>query len=281
VDTLSVTGIEQVRLQFRTAGALIQFNSLDQKLDHVQLDGKPVQSVDSDDAKQLSTVRLKSPAPAGVHVLRFAFTGKLQTGPRGLFVQKYTRSDGSEGVMLSTQMESTDARRMFPCWDEPAFRAAFRLEVSVPAAWASVSNMPIERRVVRGDAAIVRFRETPKMPSYLIEFTAGELREINAKSGSTSIGVCPCPSSTRSPCRAGSPVRWRISRWCPWPRTAMRRACARSRCAKRVSYWAAATRPHRIGVFPCESGPAPIPPPQACCSRQTARRRPQDVATRL
>jgi len=189
VDTLSVTGIEQVRLQFRTAGALIRFNSLDQKLDHVQLDGKPVQSVDSDDAKQLSTVRLKSPAPAGVHVLRFAFTGKLQTGPRGLFVQKYTRGDGSEGVMLSTQMESTDARRMFPCWDEPAFRAAFRLEVSVPAAWASVSNMPIERRVVRVDAAIVRFRETPKMPSYLIEFTAGELREINAKSGSTSIGV--------------------------------------------------------------------------------------------
>ncbi len=189
VAALTLTGSETVRLQFRSAAASIQFNSLDQRLDHVTLDGKPVLSVDSDDAKQLTTVRLKRAASSGEHVLRFSFTGKLQTGPRGLFAQKYRRGDGSEGVMLSTQMEATDARRMFPCWDEPAFRAKFRLEVTVPAEWASVSNMPIERRVVHGNLATVRFGETPKMPSYLVEFTAGDLREINGRSGATDIGV--------------------------------------------------------------------------------------------
>jgi aminopeptidase N len=91
--------------------------------------------------------------------------------------------------MLSTQMEATDARRMFPCWDEPAFRATFRLEVNVPAAWASVSNMPIEQRVVHGEVATVRFGETPRMPSYLIELTAGDLREVTGKSGATDMAV--------------------------------------------------------------------------------------------
>jgi len=189
VESLSLAGTEKVRLRFRSAAAAIQFNSLDQKLASVTLDGKPVQSVDSDDAKQLTTVRLERPAAAGEHVLRFSFTGKLQTGPRGLFVQKYALKDGGEGVMLSTQMEATDARRMFPCWDEPAFRAVFRLEVTLPAAWASVSNMPIVRRAVRGNAATVRFGATPKMPSYLIELTAGDIREIDAESGATRVGV--------------------------------------------------------------------------------------------
>jgi len=189
VDTLSLTGTESIQLQFKTAGASIQFNSLNERLDHVLLDGFPVKSVDSSDVKQLTTITLMNPASVGVHVLSFTFTGKIETAPHGLFAQKYTRQDGSQGVLLSTQMEATDARRMFPCWDEPAFRASFRLNVSIPKAWASTSNMPIAKRVVHGKLASVSFGETPKMPSYLIEFTAGDIRAISAKNGSTSFGV--------------------------------------------------------------------------------------------
>jgi aminopeptidase N len=188
-DTLSLTGTESIRLQFRSAAASIQFNSLNERLDHVLLDGNPVKSVDSSDAKQLTTLTLRNPAAAGVHVLSFAFTGKVETAPHGLFAQKYTRDDGSQGVLLSTQLEATDARRMFPCWDEPSFRASFTLTVSIPKAWAGISNMPIAKRQVHGDLASVSFGETPKMPSYLIEFTAGDIREISAKSGNTDFGV--------------------------------------------------------------------------------------------
>jgi aminopeptidase N len=78
---------------------------------------------------------------------------------------------------------------MFPCWDEPAFRASVSLQVSIPADWASISNMPIAQRRVRGARATVSFRQTPKMPSYLIEFTAGDIREVSASSGATRFGV--------------------------------------------------------------------------------------------
>ena len=91
--------------------------------------------------------------------------------------------------MLSTEMEATDARRMLPCWDEPAFRATFKLTVTVPAAWTALSNMPVERRVVNGKLATTGFARSPKMPSYLFEFSAGDLAQLKATADGTHLGV--------------------------------------------------------------------------------------------
>ena len=135
------------------------------------LDGKPVKSVVSSDEQQLTTVTLAKPV-TGLHTLSFSYSGKIETRPQGLFAQKYTKPGGGQAVMLSTQMEATDARRMFPCWDEPAFRAYFHLTVTVPKSWATVGNMPIATRTVHGESATVSFQRSPKMPSYLVEFTA-------------------------------------------------------------------------------------------------------------
>jgi aminopeptidase N len=187
-DALRFTGTESVRLQFRTATATVQFNSLNETLSHVLFDGKPVKSVISSNEQQLTTVTLTTPA-AGLHTLSFSYAGKIETQPQGLFAQKYTKPGGGRAVMLSTQMEATDARRMFPCWDEPAFRATFHLTVTVPKSWATVGNMPIAHRVEHGQSATVSFQRSPKMPSYLVEFTAGDLREVSAERGGTRFGV--------------------------------------------------------------------------------------------
>jgi aminopeptidase N len=178
--TLTLAGHELVLLQFRSATATVQFNSLNETLRDVRLDGKAVKSVVSDDAKQLTTVTLTAPAPVGQHKLTFAYTAKIEEQPQGLFAQSYRGHNGAQGLLLSTQMEATDARRMFPCWDEPAFRATFELRATMPAAWQSVSNMPIAGRVVHGNLATTTFARSPKMPSYLIEFTAGDLAQISA-----------------------------------------------------------------------------------------------------
>jgi aminopeptidase N len=187
VDALTLTGTESVQLQFRAATATVQFNSLNETLSDVLLDGKPVKSVTSNDAKQLTTVMLMQPV-SGPHTLSFKYSGKIETQPQGLFAQKY-KQNGAQAVMLSTQFEATDARRMFPCWDEPAFRATFQLTVTVPASWATVGNMPIAGRTVHGPLATVSFQRSPKMPSYLVEFTAGDLREVSAARGGTQFGV--------------------------------------------------------------------------------------------
>src|SRR6202008_3925011 len=101
-------------------------------------------------------------------------SGRIETAAKGLFAQPYLKPDGSKGLLLSTQFEATDARRMFPCWDEPVFRSTFQLTVTVPADWTTLSNMPIATRVEQGALATTTFQRTPKMPSYLLEFSAGD-----------------------------------------------------------------------------------------------------------
>lgn len=185
----TLAGHETVLLDFKAATATIQFNTLNQKLSNVLFDGKPVKAVESSDDQQLTTIALHAPASRGHHTLTFDYTGEIQTRPVGLFAQQYKTPDGADGELLSTMFEATDARRMFPCWDEPAFRAVFKLTVTVPASWAVYSNMPQASRTVNGDLATTSFAPTPKMPTYLVEFTGGNLGQISADHNGTHFNV--------------------------------------------------------------------------------------------
>ncbi|MDE2081202.1 MAG: M1 family metallopeptidase [Burkholderiales bacterium] len=185
----TLTGTERITLDFRAATATIVFNTLNQRLSQVRLDGRAVQRVVTSDEQQLTTVTLPRPAAPGRHVLSFSYQGKIESGPVGLFAQPFVKADGTHDLMLSTQFEATDARRMFPCWDEPAFRATFQLSATVPADWDTVSNMPVATRQVQGPLATTTFQRTPRMPSYLVEFSAGKLGSISATSGGVKFSI--------------------------------------------------------------------------------------------
>ena len=189
VAALTIAGTESISLRVRSATATITFNSLNETLRDVRVDGRLVASVASDNERQLTTLTLSKAIRPGKHRLTFSYDGRIETQPRGLFRQSYARPGGGTGLLLSTKMESTDARRMFPCWDEPAFRATFQLAVTVPTQWATVGNMPVDKRVVIGDRAITTFRRSPSMPSYLVEFTAGDLAALSAEIDGTQLNV--------------------------------------------------------------------------------------------
>ena len=189
IEAKTFTGTESVMLRVRTATQTIVFNSLNEKLTGVLVDGKPVTRVDSDDERQLTTLTLAHTVKPGAHTLVFSYSGRLETQPHGLFVQPFVKADGSHDLLLSTKMESTDARRMFPCWDEPAFRATFQLTVTVASGWATVSNMPVMKRSVSPQRATVTFQRSPKMPSYLVEFTGGNLAALSARAGATELAI--------------------------------------------------------------------------------------------
>jgi aminopeptidase N len=185
----TLRGTEAVDLRVDEASDSIQFNALNMRFSEVKLDGKPVKNVSVDKKRQIVTVTLTSKAKPGRHVLSLAYDAQIESGPRGLFAQPFQKPDGSRDILLSTQFEATDARRMFPCWDEPAFRARFALTVTIPAKWAAISNMPVERRIVHGDLATTTFKRSPPMASYLVEFTGGDMAKIGTRAGSTDINV--------------------------------------------------------------------------------------------
>jgi aminopeptidase N len=140
LDHNRTRGHETVQLDFRQQVESLRFNTLGERLDHVRLDGRSVARVDTDDAAQLTTVSLGKMVKPGRHVLTLDYSGTIETRPFGLYLQQYRRPDGTTERMLSSKFEATDARRMFPCWDEPAFRATLKLTMTIPANWSAVAS---------------------------------------------------------------------------------------------------------------------------------------------
>ena len=146
-------------------------------------------------------VRLKFPKalPRGTATLSLKFTGLLNDKLCGFYRSKYVMADGKTGIMAATQFEATDARRAFPCWDEPEAKATFSLSLAVPDGWAAVSNTPIvEDTKLAGGGRLVRFAETPRMSTYVLAFVLGPLQCLEKKSRSgTRIGVWALPDRSR------------------------------------------------------------------------------------
>jgi len=131
-----------------------------------------------DAAEQTATFHLKEILPPTRYIIRLSFTGKLTEAPEGLYISRFQK-DGKDRRALATQFEATDARRMFPCWDEPVFKATFSLAVTVPSRFQVVSNMPAsEPKEVIGGLVNYHFAETPKMSTYLLALCIGDFEKL-------------------------------------------------------------------------------------------------------
>ena len=86
------------------------------------------------------TLRLGSPLDPGACVLHTEFTGLLNDKLHGFYRSTFTDDQGTEQVIATTQFEATDARRAFPCWDEPEHKAVFAITLVVDPGLAAVSN---------------------------------------------------------------------------------------------------------------------------------------------
>jgi aminopeptidase N len=190
IDKRMFAGTETIKLNAREAVKQIVFNAADIKIGKAVLDGKaiPASAIKLDEKEQ--TVTIATQVAAGNHQLDLEFTGKINQAGIGLYFAPYQeQGTGAKKIMLGTQFEATDARRMFPCWDEPSFRARFQLTAVVPENFVAVSNMPIEHETKIAEGKEIRFGTTPPMASYLNVFCAGELDAISTKKGDVTHGV--------------------------------------------------------------------------------------------
>ena len=124
------------------------------------------------------------PIEPGEHRLEIAYIGKVQRSGEALY-RADAAGGGQSAPMLATQLESVFARKVFPAFDEPAFRAVFDIAVRAPKGYTVVSNMPLASRSEEANDELHRFQPTPSMPTYLVSVAVGRFDEL----GGTAAGV--------------------------------------------------------------------------------------------
>ena len=117
------------------------------------------------------------PVGPGNVVLKIDYTGTLdRSSTQGLFREK----DGEDWYAFS-MFEATDARRAFPCFDEPGYKVPWQLTLRIPAGDTAVSNTPIESESAGADGSrVVRFKKTKPLPSYLVALGIGPFDYLDA-----------------------------------------------------------------------------------------------------
>ena len=130
-----------------------------------------------DPATERLTMALGEPLGAGDAVtVHLEFRGTLNDKLRGFYRSTYTDADGHAHVIATTQMQATDCRRAFPCWDEPDFKAVFGITLVVDEGLLAISNSPeVGRRPAEGSKVAVRFDDTMPLSTYLVAFVVGPL----------------------------------------------------------------------------------------------------------
>ncbi|XP_018581825.1 puromycin-sensitive aminopeptidase [Scleropages formosus] len=131
------------------------------------------------------TLSFPSALQAGSGILKIDFVGELNDKMKGFYRSKYITPTGEVRFAAVTQFEATDARRAFPCWDEPAIKATFDITLIVPKDRVALSNMNvIDRKPYPDDDNLleIKFATTPIMSTYLVAFVVGEYDFVESQS---------------------------------------------------------------------------------------------------
>ena len=178
LEAATFTGAEVVTVEVAEPTDRVVLNAIELDIHEARFsrgDDSPVDAgVDYDEDTQRAILSLVEEIPAGVWDLHCRFSGVLNDQLRGFYRSTFTDVDGREQVIATTQFEATDARRAFPCWDEPDFKAAFGITLVVPDDLMAVSNgAEIDRAPCEDGKVAVTFADTIEMSTYLVAFVVG------------------------------------------------------------------------------------------------------------
>jgi alanyl aminopeptidase len=138
------------------------------KIESVTIDGVAAQSAAGPEATLVVTpgAALKS----GRATMTIAFSNEYDRRAVGLY-----KMDRNGEPYLFTQFEAIDARKAFPCWDEPGFKIPYQLTATIPSQYEVVFNTPVAKESAADGWKTVQFAPTKPLPSYLVALAAGSL----------------------------------------------------------------------------------------------------------
>lgn len=182
LEAFTFSGKEVITLTLDKATTEITLHSKDIKIDTVEvIQGKDIQfaqKISYDTKPETVTFVFKQPIKKGKAKLSVVFEGIINETLRGFYRSRYILN-GEQKHLATTQFEATDARRAFPCFDEPAQKAVFNVSLIIPGNHTAISNtMPNTVTEHEGGYKVIEFASTPRMSTYLLAFIIGEFEYV-------------------------------------------------------------------------------------------------------
>ncbi|CAG8543698.1 10366_t:CDS:10, partial [Acaulospora colombiana] len=188
LNDFTFTGTEVVNLNINENTKVITLNANEVEVRSAKLVSLNLKTsysfsavdITHDEQKQTVTLSFPDELPAGcTAALHLVFAGSLNDKMVGFYRSSYKDELKQTKYMASTQFEATDARRAFPCWDEPAIKATFDITLIVPSELVALSNMNvISEKPLDNGKKEVKFATTPMMSTYLVAFVVGDLAYV-------------------------------------------------------------------------------------------------------
>jgi alanyl aminopeptidase len=188
-DQDTFTGTVEIDLRFAKSAPILWLNAqkLTVKEATLTVGGEKVDAKVRAQPEEYIGFSFAHPVGPGEATLRVSYQGEInRKDGRGVFQRK----DGDQWYVY-TQFEDTDARRAFPCFDEPGYKVPWQLTLHVKKGQQAISNTPILSEIDSGDGTkTVKFAETKPLPSYLVAFSVGDFEFVDAgKAGAKNVPV--------------------------------------------------------------------------------------------
>ena len=179
LEKATFIGSVEIEVEINNPTDTIQMNAADLAIQSARVvdsvgSNTEVADIFLDAEMERLTLSFDSQISPGPHTIVAEFTGVLNDQLHGFYRSTFTDDDGVDHTIATTQFESTHARRAFPCFDEPAFKASYGVTLIVPSEQFAVSNGPIisETDLKNGQREVV-FEDTMVMSTYLVAFIVG------------------------------------------------------------------------------------------------------------
>jgi len=182
-NNFTFNGIEIITVNLQRSADLIILDAAELKIKncHVIQGTKIITAKPSLNEKdEKLTIKLAKKIK-GKAKLCIEFSGILNDRLLGFYKSQYKDKGGKTKYLATTQFEAADARRAFPCWDEPAVKATFDISLLVDKHLDTISNMPITSKKTVGSKILYKFGRTPIMSTYLLYLGVGEFEYLHGK----------------------------------------------------------------------------------------------------
>ena len=183
-------GTESILVQCKKPTCSIVMNCAELKIIfcEVRCAGKIIKSFTKTDEKKEELEIKLTEKIQGDATINLEFQGVLNDRLLGFYRSRYVQN-GKTKYMATTQFEAADARRAFPCWDEPEAKATFEISITAENGLVAISNMPVQSKKKIGLKVQYCFSKTPVVSTYLVYLGVGEFEFLTGKIGKTQIRV--------------------------------------------------------------------------------------------